>query len=44
MGAITKNIRLHLDTNLGVDQRLPLGTCLTVSCQPDQVNPLKAGS
>lgn len=28
--AITKNIRLHLETNLGVDQRLPLGTCLTV--------------
>lgn len=28
--AITKNIRLHLETNLGVDQRLPLGSCLTV--------------
>ena len=34
MGAITKNIRLHLETNLGVDQRLPLGTCLTVSSVP----------
>ena len=32
VGAITKSIRLHLDTNLGVDQRLPLGTCLTVGC------------
>ena len=35
VGAITKNIRLHLETNLGVDQRLPLGTCLTVSSIPE---------
>lgn len=32
ISAITKSIRLHLETNLGVDQRLPLGTCLTVRC------------
>ena len=42
VGAITKNIRMVLESNHGVDQRLPLGTCLTVGhpsacpkpCQP----------
>ena len=33
VGAITKNIRMILESNHGVDQRLPLGTCLTV-CYP----------
>ena len=33
VGAITKNIRMILESNHGVDQRLPLGTCLTV-CHP----------
>ena len=43
VGAITKNIRLHLETNLGVDQRLPLGTCLTVSSQLTQMSLTAAG-
>ena len=43
VGAITKNIRLHLETNLGVDQRLPLGTCLTVSSRLTQISLVAAG-